>query len=204
MDDHPEYLLDRARAGGLNHEDELALRQHLAWCAICSAQLEVVPVTEAPSTVTAAERHQQRMVSEQVLRRLQHERTGRKWVFGGQLARPAMSRRTVFAAVLIASSGTAAAATWWSLRTPGPAAPASVTPASVTPAPRDIPAPPPTSSTKPGEVAPEDQGGDVEQPASEVSGELPARKKAKALTLRSMASLFSTGNYSAIFGPSFI
>lgn len=78
-----------------------------------------------------------------------------------------------------------------------------------------IPAPPATSSTKPGPIAPEDQGGDLDiavpaapapaapaaaaGPAGEAKaadvvtdgmvGELPARKKARALTARSIGLL---------------
>lgn len=65
-----------------------------------------------------------------------------------------------------------------------------------------IPSPPSTSSTAPSSVAPEDQGGDllpapsVARAAPEMSGitELPAKKKARALTGRAIAAL-RKGNF---------
>ena len=85
-----------------------------------------------------------------------------------------------------------------SARAPAVVAPAAVVvPVVVTPAGpapiEKIPTPPPTSSTRPGPIAPEDQGGELAPaPPSAVPdmlGELPQRKKAKGLTGRAIAAL---------------
>lgn len=82
---------------------------------------------------------------------------------------------------------------------PPPVAPPPVAPPPVAPPPvAAIPVPPPTSSTSPGDVAPEDQGGAdrAAPPASSVAvedaAETPARAKARKETDRAKA-LFQSG-----------
>jgi TolA-binding protein len=104
VDDHPEELIDRARRGALDPDQQSTLDRHLAGCAACAAHLALAPRFERELAPQPRDEILDRRAVEAAMLRMQ-----RSSPLGRSRAWPRWLR-VAAAGVLLASGVTAAAA----------------------------------------------------------------------------------------------